>query len=252
MKKNSFLLVLIFLFTACGPAPAGKTVSGCRALVEGMATLTGGMKIPQYFLADNPAKQGGEFDVVQYFGVLDRLAIQPGYSLNYVYHYDGMGGYPVLYAYPSDQAPYTTEADLAAAGKTPDYLDYVQTDDTPESYFQFVLLASMGNQFYLNWHANYNDYSFVCDKAAVMATVASTDHITGRPMPLLGRLQARFLQHVEPSVVIDEQTVTVRMVTFTAWGGFYRQTVTLQRHFPHTILDKQKQNLIPYDCGVMF
>jgi len=252
MKRLNYILIPVLLLAACGPAPTGKTVSGCRALVASMAALTSGMKIPQYFLADNPVKQGGEFDVTQYFGVLDHLSMQPGYSLDYVYHYDGMGGYPVLYAFPTGQAPYATEADLVTAGKPPSYLDFVQADDTPEGYFQFVLLAIMGNQFYLNWHANYNDSQIVCDKAAVMATVASTDHITGMPMGLKARVQARFLQDVEPRVIIGEQTVEVRIVTFTQWGGFFRRTYTIQLHFPHTILDVQEENLVPYDCGVMF
>ena len=252
MKCLNYMLIPVLLLAACGPAPFGKTVSGCQALMDSMAALTSDLKIPPYLLTDNSAKQGGEFDVNQYFGVFDHLSMQPGYSLDYVYHFDGMGGYPVLYALPTTQAPYATEADLAAAGKPPSYLDFVQVDDTPEGYFQFVLLALMGNQFYLDWHANYNDSQPLCDKAAVMATVASTDHITGNPMGLKARVQARFLQDVEPRVTIGEQTVEVRIVTFTQWGGFFRRTYTLQLHFPHTILDVQEENLVPYDCGVMF
>jgi hypothetical protein len=252
MKRFNYLLIPVLLLAACGPAPTGETVSGCHALMDGLVALKSGMKIPQYFLADNPTKQGGEFDVNQYFGILNHLSMQPGYSLDYVYHYDGMGGYPVLYAYPTGQAPYATEADLDAAGKPASYLDFVQADDTPEGYFQFALLALMGSQFYLDWHANYNDSQLVCDKAAVMATVASTDHISGMPMPLKARVQARFLQDVEPRVTLGEQTVEVRIVRFTEWGGFFRRTYTLQRQFPHTILDVREENLVPYDCGVMF
>jgi hypothetical protein len=259
MKKLMLLLIPVLLLSACrsvpsgsGSAPTGEIFSGCRALVDGMAALTQDLKIPKYFLAKNPTKQGGEFAVSHYFGVLDHLSMQPGYSLDYVYHYDGMGSYPVLYAYPTGQVPYATEADLTAAGKTPDYLDFIQADDTPGSYFQYVLLSILGGQFYLGWHANYNDTQLVCDKAAVMATVASTDHITGMPMPLAGRVRARFLANVEPRILIGEKTVEVRIVTFTAWGGFFRRTYTLQRLFPHTILDMQKNILLPYDCGVMF
>ena len=252
MKRLNYLLIPILLLAACGAAPTGEPVSGCGESLKAMVALKSGLEFPAYFQTENPVKTGGEFNVMQYFTVLDHLSMQPGYSLDYVYHYDGMGGYPVLYALPTAQAPYATEADLAAAGKPPSYLDFVQADDTPEGYFQFVLLAIMGNQFYLDWHANYNDSQLVCDKAAVMATVASTDHITGTPMPLKARVQARFLQDVEPRVTIGEQTVEVRIVTFTQWGGFFRRTYTLQLHFPHTILDVREENLVPYDCGVMF
>lgn len=259
MKRLSFLLVPILFVSACRlspaggvPATTGKQVSGCRALVEGMYALTRDLKFPQYFQAENPAKQGGEFEVARYFDVLDHLSLQSGYALDYVYHYDGMGGYPRLYVYPTSQAPYATEADLDAAGKTPNFLDHVQAADTPEGYFQYVLLAIMGNQFYLNWHANYNDSQLICDQAAVLATVASTDHISGTPMPLLDRMKARFLKGIQPQVQIGDQTVEVSLVTFTQWGGFYRQIYSLQRASPHTILDVQKVNILHYDCGVMF
>jgi len=113
-----------------------------------MQALTEGLELPANFQTENPVKTGGEFDVMYYFKVLDHLSMEAGYVLDYVYHYDRMGGYPILYAYLIGQPAYATEADLAAAGKTPDYLDYVQADDTPESYFQFIMLAEMGRQFY--------------------------------------------------------------------------------------------------------
>jgi hypothetical protein len=259
MKKTSLFLALIFLLVACrlvpawgSPAPAGEIVSGCRANVDGLAGLINGLEIPEYFLDDNPTKRGGEFEVAQYFDVLDHLSMQPGYSLDYVYHYDGMGGYPRLYSLPVDQAPFAAEAELDAGGDKPSYLDFIRTDGTPESYFQLVLLSIMGNQFYLNWHANYNDAMLVCDKVEVMGVVAMTDHISGNPMPLKGRIQARFLQNVEPRLRIAEETIEVQIVTFSQWGGFYSKIYTLQRSFPHTILDIREENLVPYDCGVMF
>jgi hypothetical protein len=252
MKKTHYLFIFILLLAACGPAPAGKPVSACGEYLKAMLALTDGLNIPKNFRTENPVKVGGEFDVMQYFTVLDQLAMEAGYTLDYVYHYDGMGGYPVLYAHSAAQPAYATEADLNAAGKTPNYLDYVRADDSPESYFQFILLAKMGRQFYKFWHAGYSDVGFVCDQAAVMAAVASTDQDFGKPMPLPARLQARFLQYAEPRVLIGEKTVQVSIVTFTLWGGFFRQTYTLQRQFPHTILDAQEINLIPYNCGVMF
>jgi len=258
MKKLSLLLAFAVLFTACSLFPtgeidsSGEAITNCRAVAGGMAALRSGLDIPQYFLTDNPAKQGGEFDVMQYFTVLDHLSVQQGYALDYIYHYDGMGGYPILYAHPVDQPPYATEADLAAAGETEDYLSYIKTDDTPESYFQFVLLSLKGEQFYLNWHANYNDTQVVCDKSDIKDIVAMLNGEFGYRMPLVARLRAYLLGNVTPSVVIGEQTVEVQMVTFTRWGGFYQTTYTVSRSFPHIIQDVQEENLIPYDCGIMF
>ncbi len=253
MKKTNFLLVLVLLLGACGPAPDDSgAISTCRATLDAMSALTGGLEIPANFQTENPIKTGGEFEVMQYFSVLDHLSLQPGYALDYIYHYDGMGGYPVLYVRPADQPPYATEADLAAGGDSRNYLDYVQTDDTPESYFQFVVLAMMGNQFYLYWHANYNDSQIVCDKAAVNSIVSSLNGDFGYRISLASWLRASLLKDVGPSVVLGEQTVEVRLVTFTLWGGFYKEAYTLSRSMPHTIQDVKQKNLVPYECGVMF
>jgi hypothetical protein len=252
MKMTRALFILTLLLAACGPAPAGEAIPGCRALLAGIANLRGGDEIPVYFEEENPVKQGGEFDVMQYFTVLDHLSMQPGYILDYVYHFDGMGGYPVLYIRPDGQPPYATEADLPAAGGITNYMDYIQADGTPEGWFQFIVLSMTARRFYLFWHANYNDQSIVCDKAAVMMTVNAMNSMSGQPMPLKARIQARFLQNVEPRIQTGDETVVVQVTTFTQWGGFYRRTYTLQRVFPHTILDSQEENLIPYDCGIVF
>ncbi|MDP2994198.1 MAG: hypothetical protein Q8N46_03640 [Anaerolineales bacterium] len=252
MKKLNFLFVLTLLLAACGPAPTGETISGCRATVDAMSALTGGLEFPANFQTENPVKTGSEFDVMQYFSVLDHLSMQPGYVLDYIYHYDGMGGYPVLYVRPAGQPPYATEADLTAGGDRTSTLDYIQTDDTPESYFQFVVLAKMGSQFYLFWHANYSDSQIVCDKADVTSILASLNGDFGYRISLAARVRAALLKDVGPSVKVGEQTVEVRFVTFTRWGGFYQETYTLSRSMPHTIQDVQEKNLVPYECGVMF
>lgn len=253
MKKTNFLLVFVLLLSACGPASdESGAISTCRATVDAMSALTGGLELPANFRTENPVKTGSEFDVMQYFSVLDHLSMQPGYVLDYVYHYDGMGGYPVLYVRPAGQPFYATEADLAAGGDSTSTLDYVQTDDTPESYFQFVVLAKMGSQFYKFWHANYSDSQIVCDKAGVTAIVASLDGDFGYRISLAARVRAALLKDVGPSVKVGGQTVEVRLVTFTRWGGFYQETYTLSRSMPHTIQDVQEKNLVPYECGVMF
>ena len=176
MKKLNFILILGVLVSACGPAPeVSDSISTCRATLDAMSSLTGALELPSNFQEQNPVKTGDEFDVMQYFTVLDHLSMQPGYILDYVYHYDGMGGSPILYARPAGQSPYATESEMTAAGDIPNYLDFIQTDDTPESYFQFVLLTLMGNQFYKFWHSNYNDVRIVCEKIDVNDIVTSLD-----------------------------------------------------------------------------
>jgi hypothetical protein len=75
---------------------------------------------------------------------------------------------------------------------------------------------------------------------------------SGIPMTILERNRSLAIISVEPVVTLDNDTVTVQVTTFTMWGGFFHHTSTLQRSFPHTILDHQKELLVPYNCGIMF
>ncbi len=253
MKRTNLYLVLVLLVSACGPAgDKSGTISACSSTLKALAALTGGLEVPANFQTSNPVKTGGEFDVMQYFKVLDSLSMQPGYTLDYVYHFDGMGGYPLLYVRPTDQPPYTSEADLPASYDRSGYLDFVQVDDTPESYFQLMLLARMGDQFYQYWHAAYADSQIVCDKAGVTTIVSGLNGDFGRRIPPAAWVQAHLLKDIEPTSVVGEQTVEVRLVTFTLWGGFYANTYLIDRSMPHTIQVVEEKNIVPYDCGVMF
>ncbi len=124
--------------------------------------------------------------------------MEEGYDLDRVYCYHRIGGLPFLHARTHDAIPYPTFKDyvdaesergpggllgltkwitgnmsivLSAAESSrakrskPGYLDYVKTDGTPEGFFQWVLLMLTGNQFYIAWHANYNDLQVICDKS---------------------------------------------------------------------------------------
>lgn len=132
------------------------------------------------------------------------------------------------------------------------YMDHVQTDGTPESYFQFVMLDLLAGQFYLFWHALYNDTIIICDENDLNDAVGSTcDRLFG-PDAQRNREQALAMQNVGPHILIGEKSVKVQVVTFTKWGGFFRQTYSIKRQFPHTILEKQKEKLIHFNYGMLF
>ena len=118
----------------------------CDRAVEGLATLTSGLEFPEHLGHEDATKHGSEFDVDEYFHVLDALAMEPGYVLDYVYLFQGIGGHPVLYARPEGQPPFATHADLAAAHDEPrgDYLRHLQVDDTPEGYLTVRHLVHHG------------------------------------------------------------------------------------------------------------
>lgn len=228
-----------------------------QAMIDALSALQAQWKIPDYFMTADACKTGGEFDVNWYFSIFNRLAMEPGYTLDYVYRYTGMGGHPVLYARLTNQPPYqtfTAYTNIAGAitnlNMRDRYLDHVRTDGSAEGFFQLVVLRSMGDQFYLFWHALYNDEQILCTRDALEALLKQSDGF-GRNLPENVQQAARKL---DPGPVVDCKgpSATVRILIFTRWGGFIRKTFAINRTFPHRILKEETEELARYNCGVCF
>lgn len=249
-------IVIGAMFAAGGPgvpAAAQPDDLGCGSSMATLTDLRDNLAFPPYFSTGDPAKRGGEFDPNRYFEAFPALSMRSGYALDWVYHQDGMGGYPVLYARPLSQPSYVNESEYRAAGGHPDYLRFIAPQDSPQGYFNYAALAMTANQFYLDWHANYNDWRILCDSRDVEEVIGSLQTGTApvRPMTSQQQQAARSIQNPEPSVVLGDDTATVSMLVFTKWGGFYRRTLTIARA-DHAILDEQDRPLVEYDCGMAF
>jgi hypothetical protein len=204
-------------------------------------------------LLETGIKQGGEFDVNEYFKVLTHISMQDEYSLDYVYQVDGLGAYPILYALPVDQSAYVSTKDLPVDFDITDYQRHIAVDNVEQGYFEFVAMSIMARQFYLDWHANYNDTEIVCNADAVDAIVADiNDGNFGMAFDAAQLRQVRAMENIEPLVKLTDDSALVEVIVFTKWGGFYRWTYTISRSFPHTIIDVKEETLVPYDCGIMF
>jgi len=253
------IVALIAATLACQAVFPNRTDSevpdlGCYETITAVSELRSGLKIPKYFGQENPAKQGGEFDPNRYFEAFTHLQMQAGYVLDFVYHQDGLGSFPVLYARPVEQAPYATEADYrASTTDQADYLSFVLPQDSPEGYFEYAAFAMLANQFYLGWHANYNDWQVLCGQDDIEVIIQSLDSedAFGIPMTAAQKRQARAINNPQPFVELTGETAVVKMLVFTKWGGFSRRTVTIRRA-DHSIVDEQDEPLVEYDCGIMF
>ncbi|HLF75345.1 MAG TPA: hypothetical protein VI524_13405, partial [Anaerolineales bacterium] len=69
---------------------------------------------------------------------------------------------------------------------------------------------------------------------------------------LAQQVKARTMKNIGPDVNLTGDVATVQDLTFTKWGGFYRETYTIRRSFPHTITDVKRENLAPNDSGMMY
>jgi hypothetical protein len=250
--KTRISLVLLFVLLALPACNKVAPEYGCSETLAALYTLHNGMGIiPEHFQVENPVENGSEFDPNHYFEIFTHLSMEDGYILDYVYTFDGMGGYPTLFARPVGSAPYLSWADVPA--DSGDFLDHIKVDDTPEGFLQYILFAQNAEQFYLYWHSGYNDRGVVCTKEAVKSTIKNlADGDFGVAMSLGETIKSLTINQVEPVISMEDDTVTVQVTTFTMWGGFYRNTYTIQRSFPHTLLDEQEDVLVPYDCGIMF
>jgi hypothetical protein len=228
--------------------------------IDQLRHLLKSQSIPEHFLVDDPILMGGEFDLMSIFDILDHIRMEEGYKLAYVYHYDFMGGYPIVYAYDIEAEPFMSHQEyltgraecLAVDDALPgcSALDHVETDGSDLGYLQLVLLDLMGSQFYRYWHAQYNDTTPIATQTALEEMIAS---VSDPYIPLTNQevRKAKAINPI-PKVTIGEAVIKVRVVWFTKWGGFYESKFEIEKAFPHTITQDSTENLLEYDCGLMF
>lgn len=246
IAEPSWLLV-----TTIPPSYSKEVVADFEALQEPLG-------FPDHLAEEDAEKAEGDFDANLYFDVLDRISPQRGYVLDYVYHYAGIGGAPVLYARKNVAPPYRNYSEYLAAGASAEeadredyYLRFVETDGTPEGFFQLALLRIQGEQFYQFWHAAYNDDRIVSDREEARARLGGgwlgADDATVEP--LLADLEEFDLA---PVVSMSRDLVKVEAVVFTDWGGFLKRSMVVEREYPHLIVEEESEVLVPYNCGILF
>ena len=239
--------------TAQWISATNPTSSICQGATYALKSLTQYLPLPERREDGSPPEN--IFDVNEYFSVLEHLKIQDGYILDYCYYREFLGSEPLLYARPKDRKPYQSYSEYkqeqGAIWESSDkYLDHIVIDDTPEGYFQFIALRVMGGQFYLSWHARYDDYTIVCG-SEVLEKILTTPDEFGKTIPVDIQRKARKLK-VEPIVELAYDKARVEIVVFSKWKGFLRRKYTVSRYFPHTILEEKTETLVPYDCGILF
>ena len=122
---------------------------------------------------------------------------------------DGLGAYPLLYAREETAAPFDSEAayDLACyptdGGEPCEPYRHLVTDGTEEGYFQLVLMLIMGSQFYLDWHAGYNDLEVVASPDR-LETLIEEIGANDFGFPLTDE-QARAVRRLDPAPVIRDR-----------------------------------------------
>jgi hypothetical protein len=191
---------------------------------------------------------GERFDANEYFMVLNHLAPEDGYVLDYVYYAPGGFGAPYMYARPEGEPTFSNYSAYQNAG-VENFLSHIQVDDTAEGYYELVLLSIMGEQFYLSWHAAYDDWEVVSSRERLDAII---ELMNEEHNPLTEeQVEAALQLDVTTSVKFEGDKVRVQILVFTKWGGFFERVYTIDRNFPHRMIEDDIQ-LIPYNCGIVF
>jgi len=189
---------------------------------------------------------GERFDVNEYFTVLTHLSLEDGYVLDYVYFAPGGGdGAPYLYVRPEGEPAFANYSEYEKAGAE-NYLNHIQVDGTAEGYYELALLSIMGGQFYLAWHFAYNDWEVVSSRERLDEIIKL---INDEYTPLTEeQVEAALQLDVTPRVKFRGDKVRVWLLVFTKRGGFYERIYTIDRDFPHQMIDKEIE-LVPYNSG---
>lgn len=271
------VIVLILLATTVLPGCEPTTTTGANALSAGWCQETADKlkalqpgEIPGNLTTGDSSKTGGEFDAEAYFSVLKHLSMEDGYILDWVYHFDGTGGIPVLYTRPVNAVPYKTAEEFERAANTftrPENdistvwfvmgdksgLDgnKIRTDGTREGYFEYAVLQLLGQQFYLFWHSNYNDNRIVCEGAELESVLAGIDGSDLKPVDDGFKNKARKID-LTSTVEISGDTAVVSLVAFSKWGGFSRYEFLIYKDYPHMVIGLDRKILLEYECGMVF
>jgi hypothetical protein len=246
------------------PAPP----SAYQQMVDSFRAVASSAPIPESLKTANSGdyqRPAEAFDVNNYFAVLKHLTMQPDYLLDYVYHGDSLGAQPYIYARKSTDPPFKTLTELEKASKEQAspvydlnksnyvYMEHIRVDDTPEGFFQFIVLRIAADQFYLFWHANYNDHKMICDHEALDKTLLSLRGSYGIPDEKLYDLQKQSARlDLKPKIEIGDESVKVTIFTFTKWGGLIQREYSIPRQFPHRVIENKPITLITFDCGLRF
>jgi hypothetical protein len=206
---------------------------------------------PDYLLQGR-INQEGEFDPNQLFEILDKLSMARGETLDFVYWHNSGNGLPILYAHSVSQEPLTRYEQLPEDYQGNEYLSHLNVKDQIDGYLQYALLSALGNQFYLYGHGNYQHYEVICDSKKleeIVVKISTNDRML--LLSLDNQVKARGIDPT-PVVIISEDKVEVKLLLFSMWKGFIRQTFVIDRKSPNRLLDFEEEIVVPYNCGVFF
>jgi hypothetical protein len=218
--------------------------------------------LPEDFLSEEPlkCKPPNCFDANRFFEVFDKVKLREGYSLDYVYENLRLGGRPILFTREITSSPIVSIEEFRTKFPNSTYesnlIVHVEFDKSPSGYFQFDVFNVAAHQFYLFWHALYNDLCFIFgrDQLEDVLRILEEARSSKENYRMQNDPDRRFDEsdiQLNPRVKLGgNDSARVTTVTFTAWGGLsYRHSYL---RWPNIIEKVEEELIAEYDCGLRF
>lgn len=200
-----------------------------------------------------PRSEGVGFEVNRFLKVFDKIKLKNGFILDYTYHSGGLGGEPLIYTRKKKAPRLSTYEYIEKYGRIDSrpYLNDITIEINPESFFQIAVFSQIVHQFYLAWHANYNDHQFIFSLEIVddLLKYIPEDNKNNYSINKKDRERLRTISF-EPQVNIKEEGAEVGCVMFSAWIGFYYNASFIT--WPNITIKSSREIIVPFDCGINF
>lgn len=206
-----------------------------QATVDAFRALYKGLVIPESLLQDHgnePTKDGTCFDPNTFFQVLDKLQMEPGWALDYTYFYAfDSGGEPTLVARDTTSPPCMTAGEEPCV--TEEVWDHLVAQGDKESLLQVLVLRTMGQQFYQDWHY-ISDTRLVFTQAGLDAWKAEqSQYMESKEKQQFA--QATDKLRFQGSATMTEDGLRITFIRVGANSALYEQTVTISPQPPYEL-----------------
>jgi len=202
-------------------------------------------------LAKLRSEIGARFDANRFFEVFDLVTLNEGYTLDYVYFRDHLGGRPLLYTREVESQPISSPEEYwqAFPGDDWPFLKDLRFEKSASGFFQFALFCLAAPQFNLFWHALYNDTEFVCTRRRLNQLLDAIPRRKDYGVVDEDRSKLNAIA-LGPRVKIDGDSADVVTVSFTKWGGFSHCHSHIR--WPNVLERIGTEEIVRYDCGIRF
>lgn len=197
-------------------------------------------------------RNGTEFNPNTYFNVLTHIANIPNHTLDYVYEMQDIGGQPCLYSRRVDAVPFQFSSQVLSWRRRHSTYDYIAADGTPQSFFELVVFRHMASQFYLYWHACYNDRRIVTTPEEIEKIISTARGGKSGARLTADQIAAMRAFELQPLVKLTDREASVFYCTFSDWGGLYRHKESFSLKAPHRLVGEITMARVKYDCGILF